>query len=79
MPQKRAAGDSGSEWTSSGDDSSSSSGDESDERTGKEAAFAKVLKEMMQKRDNAEPGVLQEVRIRHVWRCRRCFFRRRAL
>lgn len=48
-------------------DSSFSSGDDLDESSGtgaralKEAAFAKVLKDMMDKRNNAEPGVLQEV------------------
>lgn len=65
MPQtKRAADDSASDWASGSDGSgsSSSSGDESEGRSYKEAAFAKVLKEVMEKRDNAEPGVLQEVR-----------------
>lgn len=75
LQRKRAAGDSEREWSEPSDDSDSdysSCDDDSDAGNGrgggarakKEAAFAKVLKDMMDKRDTAEPGVLQEVRAR---------------
>lgn len=61
--RKRAAGESSSEsdWSESDD-----SDDESDEETRaarekKEAAFTKALRDMMERREQAEPGVLQEV------------------
>ncbi|CAM9901960.1 unnamed protein product [Ectocarpus sp. 12 AP-2014] len=70
--RKRAAGESESEWSEPSDDSDSdysSCDDDSDPGNGrgggaqakKETAFAKVLKDMMDKRDSAEPGVLQEI------------------
>ncbi|CAM9136543.1 unnamed protein product [Ectocarpus fasciculatus] len=70
--RKRAAGESESEWSEPSDESDSdySSGDDDSDagngrgggaRAQKEAAFAKVLKDVMAKRDSAEPGVLQEI------------------
>lgn len=67
LQRKRAAGESDSEWGEDSEESDSDygSGDDSSDdggaRSKKEAAFAKVLKDMMAKRDSAEPGVLQEV------------------
>lgn len=68
--RKKAAGESESDWSGDSDDdadASSDSGDDSDAaaRSRKEAVFAKTLKAMMDKRDTAEPGVLQEVRSRY--------------
>ncbi|CAM9481009.1 unnamed protein product [Ascophyllum nodosum] len=59
--RKKAAGESESDW--SGDSSSDDDADRDDdaERSTKEAAFAKVLRDMMARKKDANPGVLQEI------------------
>lgn len=70
LQRKRAAGESSqSEWSETSGDSDSESGSGDDDssyggggaRAKKEAAFAKVLQDVMDKRNSAEPGVLQKV------------------
>lgn len=75
--RKKAAGESESEWSDS-DEADDEEEEEEDGNTGgrggkkggrfsasslqKDDAFQKVLKDMMERRQQAEPGVLQEVR-----------------